>query len=133
MRKEYSLPNGWQFVVWYDVTRYDADEILDDLIGCGCSGDDLVKCERSLWGMRRNNGLTYSNPRLSRSVMVIGHAASKREAANTIAHEIGHLAVHIARARGIGYNSEAFCYLIGDVTRTMWDDSHRLTCERCGG
>lgn len=132
MRSEYRLECGWKLVVWYATTRYDADEVMDDLLMAGCRGETLRKCKRALWSGRNDQGLTFSDGESRTSIMVIGRASSKDEYANTISHETGHVAVHIANELGIDTSSESFCYLIGDITQTIWSDAHKLTCDRCG-
>ena len=133
MRRTYKLMKGkWQVVVWYKATIMDADEIMDDLVLAGCYGTDLKECKEAIWSDEPNIGLTFSESRKRRAVVVIGKATSEKEYANTISHEVGHLAVFIADAAGIDKKSEDFCYLIGEITQAMWNDAHRLTCPKCG-
>ena len=118
--------------MWYGATRYDTDEVMDDLVAAGCKGNALRRCSYAMWEGRPNQGLTYSNGERRVSVMVIGWSTSREQYANTISHETGHVAVHIADELGVDKSRELFCYIIGEVTQKMWKDAHRLTCERCG-
>lgn len=133
MRCRYPLMRGrWFVTVWYEATLMDADEIVDDLVMAGCYGEDLKECKEALWSGEKNIGLTYANAKMHMAVVVIGEATNEMEYANTISHEVGHLAVFLADESGIDKKSEEFCYLIGDITQSMWIDAHKLICPSCG-
>ena len=132
MRREYTLMHGkWAVTVWYEATAIDADEITDDLVRAGCSGKDLYDCKEALWSNEMNVGLTYVNNNTHMGVVVIGKATNKKEYANTLSHEIGHLTVFLADDAFIDCHSEAFCYLLGDITQAMWSDAHKIICPSC--
>lgn len=133
MRKTYRLgETDWRVTVWWGADCYDADEIVDDLVTAGARGRSLTDMMKALREKRWNQGLTYVNERTRLCVMVIGRATDPKEYANTIAHEIGHLAVMIADAMGISLRGESMAYLIGDVTAMVWDEAHRWSCPKCG-
>lgn len=124
--------SGWRVTIWWDADCYDAEEIGDDLITAGARGRKLTEMMHALREKKWNQGLTYVNEKTRRCVMVVGKATDHKEYANTIAHEIGHLAVMIADAMGLPLRGESMAYLIGDVTAMVWGEAHRLICPKCG-
>lgn len=132
MRKEYRLSRTkWRVTVWWGSTRYDAEDIIDDLINAGAKGRDLRELSNAAWNAQENEGMTYVNAQTMRAVMVIGKASSKSEYANSVSHEICHLAVMLADAMDIDLRSESMAYLMGDIAQMLWHDSHTLTCPAC--
>lgn len=128
----FTLPRyHWEVTVYYAVDTYYADEILDDLINIGCRGKDLAEAKENLWSGNIDSGLTFSNYDARQTIMVIGLARNKAQYTNSITHEIGHLAKHIAEALNIDPNSEEVCYIQGDVAEAMYPVSHQLTCSHC--
>lgn len=85
----------WKVVVFYAVTTYYLDEILDELEKIGCSRRKLKEIEKSLSTEQYDIGFTYSNVKNRCSVLVIGLTSSPAEFQNTFDHEKGHLAMHI--------------------------------------
>lgn len=122
----------WRVKIYYAVDTYFADEIVDDLIRIGCRGKNLTEAKENLWSGNLDSGLTYSNYDTRQTIMVIGLARNKAQYTNSITHEIGHLAKHIAEALHIDPNSEEVCYIQGDVAEAMYPVSHKLTCCHCG-
>ena len=133
MRKVYWLGEDkqWKVVVWWDSDCYDTEDIGEDLIAAGAIGTMLREMMRSLWERKLNQGLTYVNNERKMAVLAIGKATERKEYANTIAHELCHLAVMLADAIGMDKDGEPFAYLLGELTRMTWDDSHKLTCPHC--
>ena len=123
----------WEVMVYYAVTDYAVDEILMALKDIKCEDKYLKVSEESLRSRTLNTGITYSNPKLRKSVMVIGLADSPEQYDNSIAHERDHLATHIAQADGIDLASEAKCYLTGYIAEKMHRVSHRFVCRDCYG
>lgn len=129
--KDYELNCGWKVRVYYAVTCYWADEIMDDLIGLGCSGENLRAAKESLWGCHLNTGLTYSSFEDSTTLIVVGMADSADQYQNSIVHEQFHAIQHICRALDINIMSETACYIMGELAEKMHKDSHKLTCCGC--
>ena len=76
-----------------------------------------------------NTGLTYVKN--GKAVCVIGKASSAAQYADSIQHEIMHLAVFISIAEGIPLESEEVCYVGGEIARKAWSRTKLLTSE-CG-
>ena len=76
-----------------------------------------------------NTGLTYVNN--GKAVCIIGYSSSAAEYANSIQHEIMHLAIFISRAEGIELDSEEVCYIGGEIAQKMHPKTKLLT-SHCG-
>lgn len=121
----------WRVTVFYAVTGYEVRWILEELRRVGCPSGYIRATAKNLRVGKINSGITYSNKRERRSVMVIGLCDSAKQYANSIAHERAHLVTHIAEASGIGLEGEEICYLTGDITSKMFDVSRRFICADC--
>lgn len=134
MRHEFTLPEyGWRVVVWYLDGEHGSpvDAIEADLRRIGCSGSNMDGAMRLLRKDAPNTGLTYSNRRRGRSVMVIGRTTGASECANTLVHERKHLEYHICQEFGIDPYSEEAAYLAGDIAAKMYGQAKRLLCCDC--
>lgn len=114
---------GWCVDIYYDVKPADTDRILDLLWDLGCPQRDMYKAEDLLSSGVPNEGLTYSNKREHRTLIVVGHATSIGEWLSTISHEVNHLADHISQYYGIPYASEENAYLVGDIAKAIYDNA----------
>lgn len=121
----------WHLRIYYAVTRYYADEIIDDLIRVGCDGSNLKEAEKHLWEGNANTGLTYSNLDTHETVMVIGFANSPSEYYNSISHEQMHALAHIAQSYGLNPYGEDVCYIMGEMAMSMYSHVKILLCENC--
>ena len=121
IRQIISLPFwDWRCSVFYDATSGDAESILSALEDIGCNGRPLERAERNLYAGVRNTGLTYTNQELHRSVMVIGETSTPAQFWNTLDHEKGHLAEHIAEALSMDRSEEEFEYLKGGIAQQTY-------------
>ena len=116
----YLEPCDWTVIVYYDAGRENADEILQALQRLGCSDSALARAENNLSGSMIDTGLTYTNDGVRSSVVVISEASDSGEFWNTLDHEKGHLAKHIAEALGMECSGEKVQYLSGDIARAMY-------------
>jgi hypothetical protein len=66
-----------------------------------------------------NQGFTFTDTRLRKSIMVIGLADSKEQFMNTVVHEAKHLQSSICRYYNVSERSEDAAYLIGFIVMTM--------------
>lgn len=122
---------GWRVRVFYAVSHYDVESILEALRDIGCRGKRLREVRRSLIRAEIDTGLTYSNYAKGETVMVIAIASSAAEYENSIRHEAHHLHMHIAEAYDLDPYGEPVAYLVGDTSRAMHPIASRLTCECC--
>lgn len=121
----------WHCKVFYAVTGYWTEDILQELKMIGCSGKKYRTARENLRSERLNTGLTYSNARIRESLMVIAKTSSADEFAHSYDHEKGHLAMHIASAYDIDPYGEEFQYLSGDISKRMFPVAKKFMCECC--
>lgn len=121
----------WECTVYYAVTCYYTDEIIDKMMSIGCSGDML---ERAYEGMREcelNTGVTYSNFSRRKTVMVISLTSSAMEFEKSWRHEAGHMATHICQALDIDPYGEEIHYIGDAIVGEMWSRAKTLLCDCC--
>ena len=121
----------WTIHAYYSVGHYYADEILDRLIDMGCQGKKLYRAYKNLKSGKVDTGLTYSNPRQRKTVMVVGYASSGAELFNSLVHEMRHVEEHITTADGIEPYGEDVAYLTGDLGKEVYRCVSRLLCDCC--
>lgn len=121
----------WTISVCYAIDHFEVNAILDELIGLGCDKDELVSARELLTSQDLDSGLTYSNIEKGQTLVVIGACSAPNEFANSLTHEIGHVAQHISRARGLDPYGEEICYLMGSIAEVMHPMSHLLLGD-CG-
>ena len=119
----------WDITMYYAIHGYYVDEIVQNLVDIGIRGRKLEKARRLLEGGKINTGLTYVKN--GKAVCVIGKASSAAQYADSIQHEVMHLAVFISIAEGIPLESEEVCYIGGELARKAWVKTKLLTSE-CG-
>ena len=66
----------WHCKVFYSVTTYWVEDILDELKRIGCSDYKYSKAKKNLQSGELNTGLTYSNAMIGESLMVIAKTSS---------------------------------------------------------
>ena len=121
----------WHCKIFYFVTTYWVDDILNELNRIGCSRNKYRKAKQNLESGELNTGLTFSNSMNGESVMVIAKTSSPDEFANSYDHEKGHLAKHIALAYDIDPYGEEYQYMSGDIAKKMFPVAKRFMCECC--
>lgn len=130
IKQRFMLDNyDWNITVYYSVHGYFVDEIMEHLQWIGMSKSKLDKAYENLSSGKLDTGLTYVSN--GKAVCVIGKASSASEYANSIQHEIMHLAIFIAMAEGIPLESEEVCYIGGEIAKKMHPKTKLLTSE-CG-
>ncbi len=122
---------GWRVRVFYAVSHYHVERIVEALREIGCRGRRLREAMASLIRAEIDTGLTYSNYLRRETVMVIGMSSTAAEYDNSIRHEAHHLHMHIAEACGLDPYGEPVAYLVGETSRAMHPAASRLTCECC--
>lgn len=130
IRQHVCLPCDWCVDICYDARPKDADYVLDRLWNMGCAEQHLYKAERLLKSGVPNEGLTYSNPRKRKSLIVIKTVSSPLELCNSLLHEVDHLQVAICKADGLRTDGEDAAYLMGDISaaiaRNAWMTMRKL-------
>ncbi|UKK52141.1 hypothetical protein L6472_06055 [Prevotella sp. E13-17] len=125
--------DGWWLVtVIYLPRQEDMNTMVQIMDRIGCPDKDIMESCRLLteeW----NKGVTFSNPRLRRSVMVIGRSENWEQFFDTVLHEIRHVTDDIIRAYDIMNYGEPPAYTQGYLGRRMAPMIRRLACPCCGG
>lgn len=122
----------WHVTVYYAVTCYYAERIVDDLRRIECPDNIVERVRDNLAARKLDSGFTYSNPRLRSSVMVVGLASSQAEFFNSFTHELRHLVDDIAAASMIALSGERVAYLTGEAAMMCLPDVHDFICCQCG-
>lgn len=132
IRQRFALPKyDWSCMVYYAVDTYYTEEILDSMHSIGCDGEMLRTAYESMSAGSLNTGVTYSNFRDRKTVMVIALTSSAKEFEKSWRHECGHLATHICQALDITPYGEEIQYIGDDIVEKTWEYAHPLLCE-CG-
>lgn len=130
LKQSFYLDNyDWHITVYYSIHTYHVDEIMQHLHRIGIKGEDADKAYKNLSSGEINKGITFVKN--GEAVAVIGRASSAAQYADSIQHEIQHLAIFIADAEGIPLKDEEVCYIGGEIARKMWTRTKFLTSE-CG-
>ena len=87
---------GWKVYVYYDTTPKNAREVIRKIYRLGCSEEGILRTYEQLSSGIYNNGFTYSNRVLKRSVVSLGRASSFAQFLNSFVHELHHLVTHIS-------------------------------------
>lgn len=132
IRQKFKLPHyRWTVYAYYVVTKLNADEILDALVGIGCHGEHLEGAYNNLTSGKLDTGLTYSNSDTLETVIVFAKTSSAKEFQQSYKHETGHLQMHIAQTFGIDPYGEEIQYIGDDIVDATWDIAKDLLCEHC--
>lgn len=119
----------WNLRIYYAVTCYHTDEIMQDLFEIHCPERTMRKAYKNMSACQLNTGLTYSNPRLRESVIVIGMWSDASEFDNSFAHELRHFTDHVANAFGLESGGEEVAYLTGNIRRELYPINSMFLCD----
>lgn len=119
----------WNVSVYYAVDSYYINEIIDNMYSIGCDGEMLRTAYDNMSSGKMNIGVTYSNFRDRKTVMVIAITSSAKEFEKSWRHECGHLATHICQALDITPYGEEIQYIGDDIVEKTWEYAHPLLCE----
>ena len=131
IRKRYNIDvkgENWQITIFFPLTCYHVKKIMQELSLIDCNKTDMRKAWRNLTSGKMNNGLTFSNYELRKSVIVFAMSESKEEYFNLVLHELHHLAVQIGVANNMDLEGEGVCYINGDVGMMMFPLVRYLFC-----
>lgn len=110
---------------------YDIDGVLACLYDCGAPRRIINDAEELMLTCDYNCGLTYTNQRNKRAVVLVGPTTSGEEFLDTFVHEIRHLADAIAEGLGVSLSSEVPAYISGDSARSLADIVCEFGCHHC--
>lgn len=121
----------WTIQFLFSFDQHDMERILDALVWADAPESIIQNVSENVRAGRLNEGFTYSEPSLRRTVFASGKTTTGPEMLNTIVHEIVHIAQHIAIEDGIDPYSEDMAYLCGDIASTVSDIVCTLSCPHC--
>ena len=116
-RDLYIKKYDWQVHIFYRVTCYYTEELIGLLKSIDCPKDKAREAYNNLVSCKLDTGVTYSNYKLRKSVMVISKTSSPEEFLNSLKHECRHLEDHIATAFKMPIGGEEVAYLAGYLGR----------------
>jgi hypothetical protein len=128
-RDLYIKKYDWQVHIFYRVTCYYTEEIIGLLKSIDCPKDKAREAYNNLVSCKLDTGVTYSNYKLRKSVMVISKTSSPEEFLNSLKHECRHLEDHIATAFKMPIGGEEVAYLAGYLGRMLYEDVQLFICD----
>ena len=130
--QEFTLSKyDWNIKIYYAISFYPVEDIVSDLIDLGCEDEDILVVKSLIKDDIVDFASTHSNLIKRKTVMIFGISSSASEFANSLTHEVGHLASHISIADNINPFGEEIQYLAGSITQQMFDVTERFLCEHC--
>lgn len=111
---------NWAITVLLECNCSDIPEILEHLQSISCPKHLQEKAINNLSSCENNIGLTYSNFKLNRTIMIINHTDNNAELINTITHECYHFIQHISKANNIT-DEEILASLTGRFNMYLWN------------
>lgn len=123
--------NKWTILFLFSFDRYDMERIYDALLWVEAPDSIISQVSENVYAGRLNEGFTYSEPSLRRTVFATGLAENGPEVLDSIVHEIIHICQHIAIEDGIDPFGEPFAYMGGDISREISDIVCELSCPHC--
>lgn len=119
----------WQVNIYYYVTCYYLNEILTKLRSMGCSNNMLEDAYRNMSSCKLNTGLTYSNNKEHKSLIIISTTNTPAQFLNSLFHEIYHLVTHIEDKFDIDPISEEAAYLAGYIGQHIYPKAKHFLCK----
>lgn len=127
----YEKSTKWKVYAYYIVTEPDADELMQRLYEIGCRGKNLSQAFLNLTSGKLDTGLTYTNQSTHETVVVIAKTSTALEFLQSLTHEFGHVACHIAQAYNIPLSGEEVRYISDNLLAKTWPISKELLCDSC--
>lgn len=121
----------WQVLFMFSFDIDDIEEIWDALSWADAPMSVVSKVSENVSVGNLDEGFTFSNPDLRRTVFAISKTSSGPEVLDSTVHEIFHIVQHIAAEDEIDMFSEKAAYLAGDVSREISDIVCELSCPHC--
>lgn len=120
---------NWEVDVYFYVTCFYLNDILNKLRNMGCSDEMLEDAYKNMSSCKLNTGITYSNVDEQRSLIVISSTSTPSQFMNSLFHEQYHLVTHIIEKFNIKPFSEEAAYLAGDIAQRMYYKAKQFLCK----
>ncbi|MBO7071846.1 MAG: hypothetical protein J6W09_11225 [Bacteroidales bacterium] len=123
----------WTVLFLFSYSALDLEDIEEALLWADAPDSIIEDVRWKVLAGRLDEGFTYSEPSLRRTVYAVGEASSGPEVLDSTVHEIFHIVQHVAMEDGIDIFSEEAAYLAGDISREISDIVCELSCPHCSG
>lgn len=115
---------GWNLRIFYcPKTSSQRSIVLKCLYNAGCTGRNFRRAMALLDSGAVNTGLTYSNKRERKTIIVIGCSSDIAEFVNTLTHEVNHFIEHVMEALHITDGTEDEAYFTGELYELLCRDA----------
>lgn len=125
--------HDWTILFLFSFDADDMERIYDALLWVDAPDSIISHVSENVYAGRLNEGFTYSEPSLRRTVFATGIAENGPEVLDSVVHEIIHICQHIAMEDDIDPFGEPFAYLGGHISREISDIVCELSCPHCSG
>lgn len=119
IKDEFSI-RDFDITILYEVTCDNTNTVIKTLKEINCPKYFLNEALDNLDSCNLNTGLTYTNIKLRKSVIVISKTSSFGQLMNTITHEYYHLICHIQKVLST-YDEEDLAQLMGFLTMRSYN------------
>lgn len=122
---------NWLLKVYYLTDFNNRELVLEELDSIGCSTDIMSQIYNMFEHEEYNRGFTYTDYNLHVTFVIIGTATTATEFQNTLDHEKGHAATHIATFFELDPYGEQLQYLQGLIGQKMFRKAKYFLCDSC--
>lgn len=123
--------HDWEIMFLFSFGPDDIKEVLASLRWAEAPSRITEGVKENVREGRLNEGFTYSNPWLRRTVFGIGETSSGPEVLDSTVHEIIHITQHISLEDEIDPYGEEIAYLGGHISQSISDIVCELSCPHC--
>ena len=114
----------WNLRIFYfPKTSSQRSIVLKCLYNAGCTGRNFRRAMTLLDSGALNTGLTYSDKRERKTIIVIGCSSNIAEFVNTLTHEVNHFIEHVMEALQIQSGAEDEAYFTGELYELLCRDA----------
>lgn len=122
---------GWTAIFLFSFENLEKKEVLRQLIDCEPPASIVKKVEENLNEDRLDEGFTYSNTDIRRSIVYVGPTSSGGEFLSSFVHELAHVVCDICVTDKISLRGEKIAYLTGEIARRLSDVVCFFSCDSC--
>ena len=122
---------NWNIKVYYAVSSYYTEEILNELIKYNPTVKEYDQVSTAMYNFEYNTGFTFTDYTNKQTLVIIGLTTSPSEFQHTFDHEKGHVAMHIAQYYNLNPYGEKYQYLTGDIGKLLFPVAKKFLCEHC--
>lgn len=121
----------WDILFLFCFDTRDLERIQSALLWADAPDSIIHQVSENVRARYLNEGFTYSNPPIRRTVYGVGMASSGPQILDSIVHEIIHIIQHVGQEDGMDPYGEEVAYLGGNISREISDIVCQLSCPHC--